>query len=955
MPNFLTSISNRIKKRKFSRFIKKLNQRLNVKNKSDEEILKLVEENESYLKEGSSERKQTMPAILNSDRSNLVKGVLTKIEPTKSELESIQDHIYKKVDAGDLFFINLLANRKLGALAQRILNRKDDHGYTPLNNAIINKPIEVVQALIDAGADINLANNRKETPLHIAVKNKRFDVLKTLVKCNPLIGKQDCCGRTPLFLAVKSECFDAVDILINESEGVCLDSETNNGRTPLFIAAAENYPGIVKELIEAGADIDHQANNGATPLCVAAQEGHNEIVEFLVKKRANKSLAWGERIYLKPIHMAAQNGHLDVIKTLLANSDDKDGSASDGQTPLYIAAKYGELEVVEHLIHIKANIEIAAREDDDILTPLLIAAKEGHAKVVKALVMAGAEQSPLYENQVRPLDIAVAFERLNVVKTLIELDAHKNKPAGDLSGLLSLAAQKGNVKIFRALYDAFIKIDETKINLSEYLLIAVQNNHLPLVKDLLTTDANKNYTTPLGQSLLYIAALKGHLDVVKALLDAGAIKDLAANDGATPLYIAACNGKLDVVNALIQKSANLNQPTNDGVSPLYIAVQNGHLNVVDALIEASADINLATTENNRTPLWVAAHKGDLNVVLRLLKAGADANKASLNGKSPQYIAAEKGHLEVVQALLAAKAQLNSVTDSTKSALHIAAEKGHVDVVKSLLSFDADPTLSDAKGATPLLSAAMYDRRCRGGGIEIVKALVKHPNVTLEMLADYATNRSVSESIQTLFDKEIKSKLHMLASYEPYRTYLKNWPKCRKSHDYIIHSPVRGMQNRLYEHDNYLPIMRYHQQVFKERFDPLGDYDDDDFCVFRKDFQPRVDESAKRTITKNIKEIDFFFGEPSGVFIDKLADEYFGQLSDEFSKYKAQKLWIAEYAPLNEAILKKYQSLTAATATQKVTGPEDRQTQTTASGFFFYQHLEKLEPQALVIGPFRNTE
>lgn len=920
---------------------------LNVKNKSDEEILKLVEKNESYLKESSFERKQTMPAILNSDRSNLVKGVLTKIEPTKSELESIQDHIYKKVDAGDLFYINLLANRKLGALAQRILNRKDDHGYTPLNNAIINKPIEVVQALIDAGAKINLANKRKETPLHIAVIHKRLDVLKTLLKLNPLIGEQDCGGRTPLFLAVKNKRFDAVDILIKESKGVCLDSEANNWRTPLFIAAAENYPGIVKELINAGANINHKAHNGATPLCVASLKGHNEIVALLVTNQADKSLAWGERIYLKPIHMAAQNGHLDVIKTLLANGDDINSRAFGGQTPLYIAAKYGRLEVVNHLIHIKANIETAARKDDDILTPLLIAAKEGHAKVVKALVDAGAEQSPLYENQVRPLAIAVAFERLNVVKTLIELDAHKNKPAGDVSGLLSLAAQKGNVKIFSALYDAFTKIDETKINLSAYLLIAVQNNHLPLVNDLLTTDANKNYTTPLGQSLLYIAALKGHFDVVKALLDAGANKELAANDGATPLYIAACNGQLDVVNALIQKSANLNQPTNDGVSPLYIAVQNGHLNVVEALINAGANINQAITNSNTTPLWAAAHKGDLNMVLRLLEEGSDANEASHNGKSPLYIAAEKGHLEVVQALLAAKVELNRVTDSDKTALHIAVEEGHVDVVKSLLSFGADPTFSVAKGTTPLLSAAMYGRRYRGRGIEIVKALVKHPNVTLEMLADYATNPSVSESIQTLFDKEIKSKLHMLAPYQPYRTVLENWPKCRKSHDYIIHSPVRGIENSLFEYDNYLSIMRYHQQVFKERFDPFEDYDDDDFTVWRKDFEPRVDESAKRTITKNIKKLDIFF--------DQFANDIFIQYSDVFSKYKAQKLWIAEYAPLKEEILKKHQSLTAAIATQKVTGPDDRQTHTTASGFFFYQHLEKLEPQALVIGPFRNTE
>lgn len=48
---------------------------------------------------------------------------------------------------------------------------------------------------------------------------------------------------------------------------------------------------IVKILVERGAQVNVQSQNGFTPLYMAAQENHDEVVKYLLSKGANQSLA----------------------------------------------------------------------------------------------------------------------------------------------------------------------------------------------------------------------------------------------------------------------------------------------------------------------------------------------------------------------------------------------------------------------------------------------------------------------------------------------------------------------------------------------------------------------------------------------------------------------------------------------------------------------------------------
>ena len=133
-----------------------------------------------------------------------------------------------------------------------------------------------------------------------------------------------------------------------------------------------------------------KTNDGATPLYIAAQNGHLEVVRFLVESGANKDQGTADD-GATPLYIAAQNGHLEVVRFLLESGANKDqGTADDGATPLYIAAQNGHLEVVRFLVQSGANKDQCTT--DNGVTPLFIADVNGHLEVVRCLVESGAQQ-----------------------------------------------------------------------------------------------------------------------------------------------------------------------------------------------------------------------------------------------------------------------------------------------------------------------------------------------------------------------------------------------------------------------------------------------------------------------------------------------------------------------------------------------------------------------------------
>lgn len=119
-------------------------------------------------------------------------------------------------------------------------------GWFPLHYAVSTSNKEIVNLLIDKGANVNVSSNDGSTPLHIAAR----------------LGYKEI-----------------VELLIGKDADV--NAKNINGITPLHLASQEGYEEIVKLLIAGGAFIIAKDKDGWTPLDYAKAYDHKNIVNFL--------------------------------------------------------------------------------------------------------------------------------------------------------------------------------------------------------------------------------------------------------------------------------------------------------------------------------------------------------------------------------------------------------------------------------------------------------------------------------------------------------------------------------------------------------------------------------------------------------------------------------------------------------------------------------------------------
>jgi ankyrin repeat protein len=225
---------------------------------------------------------------------------------------------------------------------EKYITQVDEFGKTPLYLAIEKNQLDIVNALLENGADPNLANrdeetaffedritavasmflnphhvsSRSETPLTLACQTGNTEIVRSLlepknhVDVNYLIPET---GKTGLILAAQHNHFDVVALLLNK-DGINLDIQDRDGETALYRASYHGYLDIVTALLEKGANPN--LTDDATPLYVAASHGHPQVVEALLEKGADVRLLLNNKF--SAIHVAAGNKHPDIVKVIIS-------------------------------------------------------------------------------------------------------------------------------------------------------------------------------------------------------------------------------------------------------------------------------------------------------------------------------------------------------------------------------------------------------------------------------------------------------------------------------------------------------------------------------------------------------------------------------------------------------------------------------------------------------------
>jgi ankyrin len=257
-------------------------------------------------------------------------------------------------------------------------------GLTPLLYAGREGCVECARLLVDAGAEINLADPEKISPLLMAVMNGQWDTAQYLIKKGANPNQWDFWGRAPLYAAVdlntiprggrsdwpsldETTPLQVVEMLLaaganpnaqlklsppfrNIGNDRGLDGMLTTGATPLLRAAKALDAPAIAALLAKGADITLANSRGITPIMAAAglgsvdadtrgfylsedtQQRSIESLKLLIK--AGGEINSKDSRGLTPLHEAARWGWNDVVQFLVANGADLNAKDNRGNTPI---------------------------------------------------------------------------------------------------------------------------------------------------------------------------------------------------------------------------------------------------------------------------------------------------------------------------------------------------------------------------------------------------------------------------------------------------------------------------------------------------------------------------------------------------------------------------------------------------------------------------------------------
>ena len=248
----------------------------------------------------------------------------------------------------------------------------------PIHDAVMNGNIDEVQWQLDAGVDVNEESSKGLTPLHYAASAGHNDIVELLIERGANVNATDSGkGATPLDYAHLRDHEEVIETL--NAHNAQREHEKGGkgiGQSSLIHdAALDGDIDEVQRQLDAGVDPNLKSSKGATPLFYAVYGGHLEIVELLITRGADVNAVYLNNSVLDQAHSYDDQEMVELLEAHGAEVADKVSGKGDGKgkSAFLSITNFGDGDIIVEFdsgILQTANSIIGPWEDVDEVSPV---------------------------------------------------------------------------------------------------------------------------------------------------------------------------------------------------------------------------------------------------------------------------------------------------------------------------------------------------------------------------------------------------------------------------------------------------------------------------------------------------------------------------------------------------------------------------------------------------------
>jgi ankyrin repeat protein len=496
-------------------------------------------------------------------------------KPTKDgEDLSNTSLLFWAIENGDVAMVRLLLAEKCSHF-----NKKAAKERTALHLAALAGNEEITRLLLE-NCDIDVMATDRWNDEYTALEHaasKGHENLARLLLDHTMVASSPRKDDFALLIATRFGHEREVQQLIDKNININAEVLGEQDQA-VHVAAFHNHIGILKLLLENGADTRGCYNSGS-PLHAAATQGHLAATEVLLDHGVDVSVRRG-RSWMDPLETAVAWDSVDVARLMLERGvHERSGTSKNkllslafhynspstakllleqqygvdvtqegyfGGSFLHAAAKNGCTDLILPLI--ERGLDIEAKSSSG-RTPLQLAVSEGHITVVNILLANGAKVDDGDNGSQMLLQECARSADRSMAEFLLKVGADAAAKGKDGKAAIHTAAEVGNIPVLELL------LSQKNIDIDE------EDNE--------------------GATALHYAAENGHHAAVELLVANGAdIESRRRRDKRTALHQAAENDKLSIVRVLLRSGANIKAKDKAGQSAFDLAVKSGSQSLV---------------------------------------------------------------------------------------------------------------------------------------------------------------------------------------------------------------------------------------------------------------------------------------------------------------------------------------------------------------------------------------